>query len=549
MMKGMIESMKNLRDLINVTAQKYGENVAFRIKKDEKYFDIKYKQFKEDINNLGSSLLKKGLADKRVAVIGKNRYEWAVTYLAVVNGVGIIVPLDKGLPFSEIETSLIRSKAEVIVFEEKYIEEIKKLKEDNKTEVKHFICMDENSEFECLQDLMKPQDQKEYLNREIDENKMNMIIFTSGTTSSSKAVMLCHRNIVSNIEGLNIAEKVYETDVNMSFLPYHHTFGFTGLLFFINNGCTNVFCDGIRYIQKNLKEYGVSVFVGVPAILEGMHKKLLLEVKKQGKEKKLELGRKISRFLLRFGIDIRRKLFKDIINGLGGAIRFVISGAAPLNKQIGTDFNDWGILMVQGYGLTETSPVLSAENEDHMRKGSVGIQLHNVEVKIDNPNENGIGEIIAKGPNVMMGYYENEEATNEILKDGWFYTGDLGYKDKDGYIFITGRKKNVIVLKNGKNVYPEELEILINKLPYVEESLVFGMPKDDDYVVSAKIVYNEEVLKENARDIIWKDIKEINKDLAIYKYIKNIIVTTEPMIKTTTNKIKRFEEIKKIVEE
>ena len=457
--------------------------------------------------------------------------------------------MDKGLPFTEIETSLIRSKAEVIVFEEKYIEEIKKLKADNKTQVKHFICMDENNEFECLQDLMKPQDQKEYLNREIDENKMNMIIFTSGTTSSSKAVMLCHRNIVSNIEALNIAEKVYETDVNMSFLPYHHTFGFTGLLFFINNGCTNVFCDGIRYIQKNLKEYGVSVFVGVPAILEGMHKKLLLEVKKQGKEKKLELGRKISRFLLRFGIDIRRKLFKDIINGLGGAIRFVISGAAPLNKQIGTDFNDWGILMVQGYGLTETSPVLSAENEDHMRKGSVGIQLHNVEVKIDNPNENGIGEIIAKGPNVMMGYYENEEATNEILKDGWFYTGDLGYKDKDGYIFITGRKKNVIVLKNGKNVYPEELEILINKLPYVEESLVFGMPKDDDYVVSAKIVYNEEVLKENARDIIWKDIKEINKDLAIYKYIKNIIVTTEPMIKTTTNKIKRFEEIKKIVEE
>ena len=251
---------------------------------------------------------------------------------------------------------------------------------------------------------------------------------------------------------------------------------------------------------------------------------------------------------------IEHKVFKDIINSLGGNIRFIVSGASGIDKKVAKGFNDFGILTVQGYGLTETSPVLSAENENCIRYGSIGYPMANVEIKIDNPNEEGIGEIIAKGPNVMLGYYENEEATNEVIVDGWFHTGDLAYRDKDGYIFIAGRKKNVIVLKNGKNIYPEELEILINDLPYVEESMVFGMPKEDDLVVSAKIVYNKEFKEKNnyteeeLREKIWQDIKEINKELPTYQHIKNIIVTDEPMIKTTTAKVKRYEEIKKIIE-
>lgn len=286
-----------------------------------------------------------------------------------------------------------------------------------------------------------------------------------------------------------------------------------------------------------------------------MYKKIWKEIEKQRKAKLIKTVIPITNFLLKFGIDIRRKIFKDIINQLGGHIRFVVSGASAIDKKVAKGFNDFGILTVQGYGLTETSPVLTAENENYIRYGSIGYPLANVEVKIDKPNEEGIGEIIAKGPNIMMGYYENEEATKEVLKDGWFYTGDLGYQDKDGYIFMAGRKKNVIVLKNGKNVYPEELEILVNNLPYVEESMVFGMPKEDDLVVSAKIVYSKEYLEEynlssqEMKEKVWQDIKKINQNLPNYQHIKNIIVTDEPMIKTTTAKVKRFEELEKIVKE
>ena len=288
-----------------------------------------------------------------------------------------------------------------------------------------------------------------------------------------------------------------------------------------------------------------------------MNKKILKEIEKQEKTKLIKIATKISNFLLKFGIDIRRKLFKDIINNLGG-LRMAISGAAAIDKTVVENFTNFGIRTVQGYGLTETSPVITAENDKNIRYGSVGFPMRNVEIQIYEPNENGIGEIIAKGPNVMLGYYENEEATKEVLIDGWFHTGDLGYIDKDGFLFITGRKKNVIVMKNGKNIYPEELEVLISKLPYVAENMVFGIPsKDDDLDLAAKIVYNKEYVEESFGDIskeelkekIWEDIKKINKTMPPYKYIRQIIVTDEPMIKTTTQKVKRFEEIKKIMKE
>ena len=393
----------------------------------------------------------------------------------------------------------------------------------------------------------------EFAHLPIDNDKTSIILFTSGTTSIAKAVELSHRNIASNINGLNVHEELYPTDVNMAFLPFHHTFGSSGLLWILSNGVTTTFCDGIRYIGKNLIEYKVSVFFCVPAIIENMHKKIMHEIEKQKKMGKVKLAKKISRFLLKFKIDIRRKLFKDIINSLGGGIRFVINGAAALNKQVEVDFNDFGILAVQGYGLTESSPVLTGENEYLLRPGSIGKPLYNIELKIDNPDEFGVGEIIAKGPNIMKGYYKNEEATSEVLKDGWLHTGDLGYMDKDGFFYISGRKKNVVVLKNGKNVYPEELEILVSNLPYVKENIVFGTPKDDDLLLTAKIVYDKEYFKNNLKmtdvneiyEKIWNDIKGINNNLSIYKHIKKIIITEEEMIKTTTGKVKREEEIKR----
>ena len=561
----------NLKEVLANAFENYPENIAFKIKNHNAenitYREIKYKEFEKEINSLGTALIDMGMKNKRIAVIGKNRYEWILSYVAVVNGTGIVVPLDKGLPDEEIRSSLERSKTDCVIFAKDYIDCMKKIKEENITQIEKFICMDELIEAEkkegfiYLGDLLEngkkllEAGNKEFVNAEIDNNKMSVILFTSGTTSKSKAVALSHRNIASNIEAMNKVEGIRSTDVNMAFLPLHHTFGCTGILLFLNHGCTNVFCDGIRHIQSNLKEYKVSVFVCVPLLIEAMYKKIEKEIEKQGKTKLIKVATGVSNTLLKVGIDVRRKLFKDIINNLGGNLRLIISGASALDKKVAKAFNDFGILTIQGYGLTETSPVLAAENENCIKYGSIGLSMPGVTLKIDNPNEQGIGELIAKGPNVMLGYYENQEATDEVIKGGWFHTGDLARQDKDGYFFITGRMKNVIVLKNGKNIYPEELETLIGKLPYVEESMVFGYPKDDDLVVSVKIVYNKDYVKQNFGDIseeelynkIWTDVKQINQELTNYKHIKKLIISDEPMIKTTTAKIKRFEEIKKIL--
>ncbi len=567
MKTNIIPEFKNLKEMIENSVKNYGDNVAYKIKhKDGKkvtYDEITYKKYSEDINALGTAFLARGLKNKRIAVISKNRYEWIVSYLATVNGTGIIIPLDKGLPEQEIISLLERSKADVIIFEKEFAEVFEKTKNSTSLNLIEYICMDKIDGFTYIYDLIEIGKQllekgnREFLDATIGNEKMSILIFTSGTTSKSKAVMLSHWNVVSNILDMWICEKFYETDVNIAFLPYHHTFGCTGQLLFNSFGCTTVYCDGLRHVQENLKEYKVSVFVGVPLLIEAMYKKIMIAVEKQGKMAKLEKGKKISNFLLKFGVDIRKKLFKEILDNLGGNLRFIISGASALDPKVQEGFNELGILTVQGYGLTESSPVIAAENDKNLRSGSIGFPMPSVEVKISEPDADGIGELIAKGPNIMLGYYENEAATNEVLKDGWLYTGDLAYIDKDGYIFVTGRKKNVIVLKNGKNVFPEELENLINNLKYVEESMVYGKQKGDDVLISAKIVYNAEYIndkypnieEQELRKIIWEDIKEINKSLINYKHIKNIVITDKPMIKTTTAKIKRFEEMKTLEKE
>ena len=562
-------NFKDIREAIKHGINKYSDCIAFTIKQKENknvtYTNITYKQLGEEIDCLGTGLIKLGLKDKRIAIIGPNSYEWALSYISILFGVGVVVPLDKGLPAQEIEDSIVRSEADCIIFDEKYVDTINEIKYKNKTKIKQFICMQNtnNTTFENIEKIKQIGKQelqkgnRAFIDATIDAEKASIILFTSGTTSLSKAVLLSQKNIASDINSMNAAEKLYNTDTNLVLLPFHHTFGSTGILLMLNNGVRNVFCDGLRYIQENMKEYKVSVFVCVPLLLEAMHKKITLQIKKQGKEKTVKNAKKISKALLKIGIDVRKKLFKQILDELGGNMRFVVSGAAAIDKQVADDFNSWGILTIQGYGLTETSPVLCAENEKFLRLGSVGIPLPDMEIKIDEPNEDGIGEIIAKGPNVMLGYYNNEEATKQALVDGWYHTGDLGYIDKDGYIFITGRMKNVIVLKNGKNIFPEEIEVLINNLPYVTECIVFGYPKDDDYVLSTKIVYDENFVKLNYKNLsseqfeekVWNDIKEINTTVPKYKHVKKFILTKEPMIKTTTAKIKKFEEVEKIIKE
>ena len=544
----------NLKELIGASIEKYAENPAFLLKEKRK---ITYQEFGEQVKFFGNGLFQLGMKSKRIAIIGKNRYEWILSYVAVLLGDITVVPLDKGLTDTEIENSLKQSKADAIIFEEKYLEIMQALKE--KTNLQELICMDKIEGVKSIEDVIelgKKADMKEYEKQEIASDEMRIILFTSGTTSSSKAVMLTQRNIAENIYSMKCVERFLETDVNLAFLPYHHTFGSTGQMMMLASGVATAFPDGLRHISENFREYKVSVFVGVPLLIEAIYGRIQKELVKQGKLKTVTQAKKISNFLLKFGIDIRRKLFKQIIDNLGGSMRMIISGAASLDKDVAKGFNELGIKVIQGYGLTETSPVIAAENEKYSKYGSVGFPMRNVEVQIVNKDEKGIGEIIAKGPNVMLGYYQNEEATKEVLKDGWFYTGDLGYFDEEGYLFITGRKKNVIVLKNGKKVFPEELEELVNKIDFVKESMVFGFPKDDDVDVSVKIQYDETVRKEKYLDlsdkefekIVWNQIKEINKELPKYKSMKHLILTTVDFIKTTTAKIKRFEEIKKILE-
>ncbi len=544
----------NLKELIDASIEKYAENSAFLLKEKRK---ITYQEFGEQVKLFGNGLFQLGMKSRRIAIIGKNRYEWILSYVAVLLGDITVVPLDKGLTDTEIENSLKQSKANAIIFEEKYLEIMQSLKE--KTNLQELICMDKIEGVKSIEDVIelgKKADMKDYEKQEIASDEMRIILFTSGTTSSSKAVMLTQRNIAENIYSMKCVERFLETDVNLAFLPYHHTFGSTGQMMMLASGVATAFPDGLRHISENFREYKVSVFVGVPLLIEAIYGRIQKELVKQGKLKTVTQAKKISNFLLKFGIDIRRKLFKQIIDNLGGSMRMIISGAASLDKDVAKGFNELGIKVIQGYGLTETSPVIVAENEKYSKYGSVGFPMRNVEVQIVNKDEKGIGEIIAKGPNVMLGYYQNEEATKEVLKDGWFYTGDLGYFDEEGYLFITGRKKNVIVLKNGKKVFPEELEELVNKIDFVKESMVFGFPKDDDVDVSVKIQYDETVRKEKYPDLsdedfekmVWNQIKEINKELPKYKYMKHLILTTEDFIKTTTAKIKRFEEIKKILE-
>ena len=559
---------KDIKGIIYNSAKEYAQNIAFIIKhkKDEKttYENITYKKLLQDINAFGTKLYDMGLKNKRIAVVGRNRYEWVVAHLSNLLGGIVSVPLDKELQVDELESCLERSKADAIIFDEKYLDNIEEIKRRGNTKLQKYICMTKKEGYEDFWELKKQgekllkQGQKEYTKAKIDENKMAILLFTSGTTSKSKAVMLSQNNIASNVYAMLLVEKFLTTDVNLAFLPFHHIFGSTEMIVMLAAGVATAFPDGLRYVAQNLKEYKVSVFVGVPLLVEAIYKNIEKQVEKQGKTKLINNAKKISNGLLKFHIDIRKKLFKQILDALGGHMRFVISGGAPLDKKVAKGFNELGIELAQGYGLTETSPVISAENAYKKRSGSVGLPMDNVEVEIVNQDENGIGEIRAKGPNVMLGYYENEEATKEVLKDGWFYTGDLGYFDKDGYLFITGRKKDMIVLKNGKKVFPEELEILINRLDLVEECMVFGMPDEEDkndIKISVKIVYNKEIAKEkypdkneeDLRKIVWEQIKEINKTFPPYKYIKNMIFTEEELIKTTTKKIKRQEEIKKIL--
>ena len=561
--------VNNFREMLEYSTTKYKDNIAYRYKKDytakqPEYIEKTFGQVGKDVKALSTILLNKKLEGKRVILIGNNRYEWCISYLAITCGNMVVVPLDKALPDNEIQNLVTRSEAEIAIFDKKYIDIMKKIKEEPNSILNELICMDNLKEegIENINDLLiegqklLEQNNTQYEKIAINPEKMSIMLFTSGTTNEPKAVMLSQKNICSNIQDLASWVQLGTKDTMLSFLPIHHTFECTvTFLFGFYSGATIAFCDGLKYIQKNLAEYKVSVFVAVPLVLETMYKKIQKAINDQGKTKLINTMVKISKLLLKCKIDIRKKVFKQILDNFGGNLRVVFYGSAPMNKDTIIGFNNFGIDLIQGYGLTETSPVVSAESDKEKRPGSIGLALPSLNVKISNPDENGEGEITVKGPSVMLGYYNNEEENKKALKDGWFYTGDYGYIDKDGFIWITGRKKDIIVLRNGKNVYPQEIEFLINKLPYVKESLVYQRERNSiDTMLCAKIVYDEDIIKETFgdktekeyKDLIFEEIKEINKTLPVFKHIKSISITTKEFVKTTTQKVKRYEELKNV---
>lgn len=551
--------INNFRELVE-RYKTYGDKVAFKFKENGEIKEITYKKFAEDIIAFAEAILATRL--QRIAVIGDNRYEWCVSYLAITVAGRIVVPLDKALTKKEVLNLLKKGRVEAIIFDEKHKEYIDyAVSEGFKTLYR--ICMDdiEGPRITKLSDYIEKgnkliqEGKSRYKNVEIYDDEMYVLLFTSGTTSEPKAVSLSQKNICENVSAYPDNFKIHSTDTLLSFLPIHHTFECSiTFLYGTYCGATIAFCEGLKYIASNLKEFKITIFVAVPLVLETIAKKIKKAIEEGGKKETVEKATKISRALLKLHIDIRRKIFKQILQQLDEDLRVVLYGAAPMRKETIEWYNDLGIELIQGYGLTETSPVITAEASNSKRAGSVGKPLKNEEIKIDNPGANGIGEVLAKGPNVMLGYWGNREATDKAIVDGWFHTGDYGYIDKDGFLYITGRKSDIIVLRNGKNVYPQEIEDLINGLPYVKECIVFSREKSaTDTLLCAKIVYDKDELKDHfgdidldmAQQLIWEDVKKINQDLPTYKHVKQIIITDDPLAKTTTQKVKRYVEIKK----
>lgn len=554
--------IRDLKDMLNKTGKLYADRPAYKIKVEEgKYQTYTHKEIRDMINDLGTALINLGLKGKRIAVIGENRYEWEIAYLSIVCGTGIVVPLDKSLPANELELLIERSDIEAIFYTKKYSEIIQNIRYSEKNKLKHLISMDnvEHSEGIYSQKELIQTGKKlieggneEFLNTQINPKEMNIMLFTSGTTSKSKVVALSHENICTNLMDIGSVLDVTQDDVFLSILPIHHVFECTvGFLFSLYKGAETVFCDGLRHIVENLNEYHVTVMACVPGIYERIFIMIRKKLEKQGKlEEILENEEKYKNF----SMQKKKEVFKEIHDMLGGKIKLLISGAAALDKTIEEKYRLLGLNLVQGYGLTETSPVVAVGTNKNYKLGSIGKTVPSVEAKLVDVNDDGIGELVVRGSSVMLGYYENEKVNKKSLQDGWFYTGDLAKIDEEGYIFICGRKKSVIVLKNGKNIFPEEMENLVNKIEGIKESFIFGKIQSNDennIKINVKIVFDRDVIKdvykvekdEDIYKVLSKKIKEVNQTMPSYKAIRGMILTEEPLIKTTTNKIKRQENL------
>lgn len=576
-----VRPIQDLRDMIRQSASLYGDKPVFLVKdpraigqqsaaapqagrstetRSAPYLPVSYKKYARDIDALGTWFFAQSLQGSRIAILAETRYEWYVTYLATVNGTGIVVPLDKELPQAEIANLLNRAKADVLVYASSKQKEVDAIRSSIGT-VKTFIAMDSPTVagdlyfWDCLQqgETLLAQGSTDFTAAPIDPEVLSILLFTSGTTAMSKAVMLNHRNLCINLQAMCQMLYIGPDDVFLSVLPLHHTYECTcGFLCPVYRGATVAVCEGLRHITKNMQESKVTVLLAVPLMLELFYKRIMKSATADPKlARKFRLGLKISGLLRKLGIDKRKKLFAKVHDNFGGHLRILIAGGAAIDPAIIAGLRDLGLASVQGYGLTECAPILALNRDVDYKDNAAGLPLPGVEVKIIDADENGIGEIVGRGPNVMMGYYENEEATKEAIdSEGFFHTGDLGYLDKDGFVIITGRKKNVIIAKNGKNIFPEEIEFKLLQHDLIAECLVSGRQDDDgETVVRADIFPNEEKVREvfgdvaldskDVRDAIDQIIRSVNHGMVTYKYIREFDLRPTEFEKTSSKKIKR----------
>ena len=562
---------KTIKEIFELSTDKFADRPFILEKinhKDEKFTEITYRKFKEDVIGLGTGLDKLLKLDgKPVIIIGENTYYWYVSYMTMLCSNGIAVPVDKELPANEVENVIKRSRAAAVIYSSKKEEVIKKVK-DSLPEVEYFIKMNSEDEIngrdvgiEYVINKGKEYVEagvKDFEKIVIDPEEFKVLIFTSGTTSASKGVMICNRNLAENINAVSAYVHLTEEDRLFSILPLHHTYESTiGFLVPMAVGASIAVCEGLKYIVPNMKETKPTALLAVPLLIENLYKKINENIKKSKKDKVVKSMIHVTNALKTVNVDIKKKVFSEIYDNFGGNLHYIVSAAAPIDGQIGKWLQDIGICFLQGYGLTETAPIAALTPEFDTKVGAAGKPVICAEIKIDNPNENGEGEVLIKSKTLMLGYYENEEATNEVIKDGWFNSGDIGYIDEDGFLYITGRSKNVIVTQNGKNIYPEEIEMLLGNIPEIKECMVYGKEDEgQELIISAKVIpnmdkikekygANEEYTDERVHEIIWEEIKKVNKKLTSYKAIKNLEIKKDDFEKTTTMKIKRYAELSK----
>ena len=555
-----VPTITSIQDLITQSANKYGDKLALEDLNDTPIPRLTYGGLLKNILKLGAALRSLGIKERsHVALIGENRVQWALSYLTLSYFNYVIVPIDRNLHENEILNVIHESDAEAVIFTSQY-EQIFVEAHSSLLKVKHYISMDPTAErpmFFSMMNLMhsSKQTSPEHAPK-IQPNEMAVIIFTSGTLGRAKGVMLSQHNITSNLMSMLSIFMMYPDDRFLSVLPMHHTYECTcGMLCPLYAGSSIHFARYLKTVTDDLQRVKATILLGVPLLYDKMFKRIHKGIQeKKAVAKVLNPLIKFTDIMQTVGWkNAKRSIFKELHHKFGGSIRFFIAGGAAPDPLVAKGLRDLGFNFIQGYGLTETSPILALNSPFKLKDDAAGFPLPGCEVKINDPDKDGIGEVYGKGPNVMLGYYKNPAATAEVFENGWFKTGDLGYFDSDGYLHISGRKKNVIISKSGKNVFPEEIEDVLNRSPFILESLVYGQddPKLDE-IIAAQIVVDaeafielsessgKEITKELLHQIVADEVSKVNKQLSSYKQIRKFIIRDHELLKTTTQKIKRF---------